>query len=99
MATLEEKTVRTIKAQQVTPEAFAPFGEVISKEGRERLPINLYGDRANVYYPIPFESDQPVEFLLTNCRLREFRVLFMERHVELTQTFVPLSGNPFLIVV
>lgn len=89
----------TIEAEQLTRESFAPFGDVLSKDGLERLPIDLYGDRANVYVPSAFESDQPTEFLFTNCRLREFRVIFMERHVELTQSFIPLRGDPFLIVV
>ena len=79
------KTIE-IPAQALTREDFAPFGDVISKDGLERLPIDIYGDAANVYVPSDFESDQPTEFLLTNCRLREFRVLFMERHVELTRT-------------
>ena len=92
------KTIE-IPRQALTREDFAPFGDVISKDGLERLPIDIYGDAANVYVPSDFESDQPTEFLLTNCRLREFRVLFMERHVELTQTFIPLRGDPILIVV
>jgi ureidoglycolate lyase len=47
----------------------------------------------------PFESDQPVEWLITRLRFREFRVRFLERHHELTQTFIPLGGAPFISVV
>lgn len=99
MSVREDTTVTTIQAETLTREAFAPFGDILSKDGLERLPIDIYGDRANVYVPSAFESDQPTEFLLTHCRLREFRVIFMERHVELTQSFIPLRGDPFLIVV
>lgn len=99
MAMRTGATTTEIRAEGLTRDEFAPFGDVISKDGMERLPIDLYGDRANVYVPSAFESDQPTEFLLTNCRLREFRVIFMERHVELTQTFIPLRGDPFVIVV
>ncbi len=91
--------VRTVRAELLTREAFAPFGEVLGLEGLERLPIDIYGDRIDVYRPGVFESDQPVEFLLTRNRLREFRVHFLERHVELTQTFVPLAGHPFILAV
>lgn len=91
--------VWTVKAEPLTREAFAPFGEVLGLEGLERLPIDIYGDRIDVYRPGVFESDQPVEFLLTRNRLREFRVHFLERHVELTQTFIPLAGHPFILAV
>ncbi len=94
-----EPAVRTIKAQLLSREAFAPFGDVLSAEGLRRLPIELYGDRIDVYRPALFESDQPVEFLLTRSKLREFRVSFLERHLELTQTFIPLGGHPFIAVV
>ena len=94
-----EPSIRSIKAQLLTREAFTPFGDVLSAEGLLRLPIELYGDRIDVYRPALFESDQPVEFLLTRSKLRDFRVIFMERHLELTQTFIPLAGHPFIAVV
>lgn len=91
--------VRTIKAELLTRKAFAPFGEVLSLEGLDPLPIELYGDRIDVYRPGYFESDQPVEFLLTRSKIREFRVIYIERHLELTQTFIPLARHPFISVV
>src|SRR5262249_21022330 len=94
-----EPSVRTIKAQLLTREAFAPFGDVLSSEGLRRLPIELYGDRIDVYRPALFESDQSVEFLLTCSRIREFRVIFIERHLELPQSFIPFGGHPFIAVV
>jgi ureidoglycolate lyase len=101
MATKAEAkhALRTIKAEPLTREAFAPFGDVLSMEGLRRLPIELYGDRIDVYRPALFESDQPVEFLLTRSKLREFRIIFIERHLELTQSFIPLGGHPFIAVV
>jgi ureidoglycolate lyase len=93
------QAVRTIVAEPLTREAFAPCGDVISAEGHDRLPVNYYGDRMDVYKAGPFESDQPVEFLLTVTRIRDFRVTFLERHMELTQTFIPLAGHPFIIAV
>jgi ureidoglycolate lyase len=91
--------VRTITAEPLTPEAFAAFGQVLTTEGQERLPIDTYGGTIDVYRPARLESDQPVEFLVSRSRLREFRVLFLERHVQLTQTFVPLDGHAFVSVV
>jgi len=91
--------VKTIQAETLTRKAFAPFGDVLSAEGLERLPIDFYGDRINVYRPGFFESDQPVEFLVTHSKIREFRVHWLERHLQLTQTFIPLAGHPFITVV
>ena len=91
--------IRTIRAERLTREAFAPFGDVLSIDGLDPLPITLYGDNIRVYRPALFESDQPVEFLMSRAKFREFRVIFIERHLELTQTFIPIGGNPFLFVV
>jgi len=90
--------VRSIVARPITAESFAPFGEVITIEGRPRLPIDLYGESVDVYRA-DFHSDRPIEWLLTSMRVREFRVHWLERHMELTQTFIPLGGNPFVLAV
>ena len=43
MATVDAGTeVKYLQVEPLTREAFAPFGDVLSVEGRERLPINLY---------------------------------------------------------
>jgi ureidoglycolate lyase len=91
--------VRTIVAEPLTTEAFAPFGEVLTLEGQERLPIDLYGDRIDVYRPALIHADTPIEWLLVYLRLREFRIHFLERHEELAQAFVPLAAHPFISVV
>jgi ureidoglycolate lyase len=90
---------RTITAELVSPEAFAPFGHVIGVDGQERLPHNIYGDSFDAYRPAAIEADTPLEWLLVYSRLREFRVLFLERHQLLGQAFIPLGGQPFISVV
>jgi ureidoglycolate lyase len=101
MATAVETEVVTITAEPITPEAFAPFGTVLSAEGQERLPIDLYGDRVNVFRPAPLDADptQPMEWLYTENRIREFRVLFLERHMQLAQAFIPMGGDPIISCV
>jgi len=90
--------VKTVTIKLLTREAFAPFGEVLAVDGLERLAVDIY-DEIDVYRAGKFESDQPVEFLLTRLRLREFRVIFLERHLELTQTFIPFANDPFILAV
>lgn len=103
MTAYQETQIKTevhyIKVKPITREAFAPFGDVLTQEGLVPLDIKLYGDRIDTYRPAYFESDQPVEFLLTQSRIREYKVIFLERHLQLTQSFIPLAGNPFISVV
>jgi ureidoglycolate lyase len=87
-----------INAQPLSVEAFAPFGVILSPEGRERLPINTYGDKLDLYREA-FETNQPIEWLIAHFRKRDFSALFLERHAQLSQTFVPLGGKAFLMVV
>ena len=90
--------VRTVKAEHLTLEGFAPFGEIIGPEGHERLPIELYGGTVDAY-AIPIEADEPFEFLFNRLRYRGMRIQFLERHLGLTQAFLPLDGRAFVQVV
>jgi ureidoglycolate lyase len=93
------EAVKTITAEVLTREAFAPFGEILTLEGEDRLPIDLYGDRIDVFRPALIHADTPIEWLLVRSRIREFRVHFLERHEDLAQAFIPLAGHPFVSVV
>ena len=93
-----ETLTQTIKAERLTKENFAPFGVVLSPEGRERLPINSYGDKADIFKE-GFETDRPTEWLIVRFKDRGNKVLYVERHFHLTQTFIPLGGTDFLMVV
>ena len=92
------KIQRTLKAEPLTPEAFAPFGVVLSPAGRERLPVNTYGDKLNLFRE-PFESDQPIEWFIVQGHRRDMSALFLERHMLLTQAFIPMNGDAFVTVV
>jgi ureidoglycolate lyase len=69
----------------------------LTETGRKRLPINTYGDKFDLYRE-DFASDQPIEWFIVNGRPRWNGVLFVERHMQLTQTFIPM-GKPVLTVV
>lgn len=91
-------TRKMLTVETVTPENFAPFGVVLTEQGRTRLPINTYGDKLDLYRE-GFQSDQPIEWFIVNGRPRWNGVLFLERHLQLTQTFIPLGGKPFYTVM
>lgn len=97
----EQKPIHTrlqLKVETLTPAAFAPFGTVLTEAGRDRLPINTYGDKLDLYRET-FESDQPVEWFIVRGKKRWNGVLFLERHMQITQTFIPIGNAPFLTVV
>ena len=85
-------TVRDLEPLYPTPETFAPFGHLLTPEGRRRLPINTYGDSLDLYRE-GFETDQPIEWFIFDGRPRGTGVLFLERHRQLSQTFIPEIGR------
>jgi ureidoglycolate lyase len=90
----------TVVARPLRVAAFEPFGDVISMDTADVMEIQLYDEDVIQSGPAAaFESDQPVEFLISRSNIRDFEVRAMERHVELTQTFVPLNGDPFVMAV
>ncbi len=98
MATVEAGTeVKYLQVEKLTPEAFAPHGDVLSTEGRDRLPIDLYPG-VDVFRA-DFSTNRPMEWLLTRNKVRDFKVEFLERHMELTQAFISLDGLPFIQIV
>lgn len=87
-----------IAVQPLTAEAFAPFGTLLSPEGRSRLPVNTYGDALDLYRE-GFETDQPIEWFIVQGKPRPMEALFLERHRQITQAFIPLGGQGFILLV
>ncbi|UYG07017.1 ureidoglycolate lyase [Halomonas sp. M4R1S46] len=92
-----------LEARPLTPEAFAPFGDVIDTRASDYFHINagrtrryhdlarveILGDQARALISI-FVS-QPVEVPL--------ELSFLERHPQGSQAFVPMHEERFLVVV
>lgn len=92
-----------LKAQPLSAEAFADFGDVIERNDAKSFPINAgrtqrhhdlasvetLGDQARALVSI-FVS-QPVTLPL--------KLAFLERHPQGSQAFMPLHGERFLVVV
>ena len=93
----------TIKARPLDAMAFAPFGDIIDKARGEKIAINdgrcvRYHDLARAEAVgedgailINIFSSQPVNLPLALTRV--------ERHPLGSQAFMPLSANPFLVIV
>lgn len=89
--------------EALTPEAFAPFGDVIeASDDREHFTINAgtterYHDLASVE-PGP-EGRVILSIFRGQPRQLPFVVRMMERHPLASQAFIPMSGRPYLVVV
>jgi ureidoglycolate lyase len=80
-ATADVKTV-TVKAQPLTPEAFAPYGRVVQVERQ----------------PLLMETGKFTARLMTVKRVPEV-IDHINMHTDHSQMFVPLSGNPLVVIV
>ncbi|MBO6562302.1 MAG: ureidoglycolate lyase [Nisaea sp.] len=93
---------RTITAQPLTAEAFAPYGEVLEAAGAPDYMINAglcgrYHDRARP------ETDAEGKVTLSIGRSDAvslpLSLKMMERHPDGSQAFVPMNGTRFLVIV
>jgi ureidoglycolate lyase len=86
-------TVLTARPLERT--AFAPFGQVLAHQPGDPLRNNfaaaLVSDRAGARPNLRVQRTAPTALPLT--------VRVIERHRHSSQTFAPLSGSPYLVVV
>ena len=95
--------MRRVTPKPLTPEAFAPYGEVISaREGVEQYPIN-YGatTRFNDLAAIDTDIDggRTIVSLFRSKPLVPAVLKVMERHPLGSQAFLPVNGRPYLVAV
>jgi ureidoglycolate lyase len=92
-----------LKAEPLTAEVFAPFGDVIQTAGRAPRVINegtceRFDDLASV--DVLANGGRPLMSIFKAApRPLPFEVRVLERHPLSSQAFYPLDGVPFLVVV
>lgn len=91
----------SITIQPLTAAAFAPFGDVLDIAGEPDKIINQgmcgrYHDRATLDF-----ADGRAGISLFNAQPRKFPITLdmMERHPDGSQAFIPMSMDPFVVVV
>jgi ureidoglycolate lyase len=91
-----------ITTEPLTPEAFAPFGDVLDAVGAPDRIINQglcgrYHDRAR----LDFGRDGRAGLSIFNAEPRAlpYRLDMVERHPDGSQAFVPMHRLPFLVIV
>ena len=92
--------IKMLNVVDATPESAAKYGPILGYDPDvEPVPIDFYGGAVKVHRVVDFVSDEQTELPLVTVQRRLNEVRWMERHFKHTQTFVPLSGAPFVVVM
>ena len=102
LATNHEAPAGRIVAGTLDAGAFTPFGDVIDASGQPREFINggaceRFDDRARL--SVDAAGRLGVSVFASRCYTLPVTVVFLERHPLASQAFLPLSADPFLVVV
>ncbi len=91
---------RTLVAKPATPEALAPFGQILGSAANvETNAPGFYEGKVRTCNPVDFQSDDDTALTLATIDRRPLEVRYMEQHFKHTQTFIPLGGKPFVAVL
>lgn len=92
----------TLRAEPLTAEGFAPFGEVIETAGRQAEQINQGTTEkfADLLTLVAGQGGRPaVHLYRTQPARHPIEVRLLERHRLGSQAFIPLHNRPFPVVV
>ncbi|MEO0682086.1 MAG: ureidoglycolate lyase [Pseudomonadota bacterium] len=89
----------TLRAEPLTAEAFAPFGDVIAPDPARAFAINDgWTDRHHALAQADLEGG-PAILSIFRGRARPLAADLLERHPHGSQAFFPLGGHAWLTVV
>ena len=91
---------QTLRTQPLTPEAFAPYGDVLAATGAPDKIINQglcgrYHDLAALDFS---DGRAGISLFKAEPRSLPHTLDLLERHPEGSQAFLPMSLDPFLVV-
>jgi ureidoglycolate lyase len=91
---------KKLQATLATLESIEPYGQLISTDRDVSNHIgDFYEGAVRVHDPISFSSDDDTCLSLTSVDPRPLEVTYLERHFKHTQTFIPLGGKPYMVVL
>lgn len=93
----------SIRTQPLTAGAFAPYGDVIAAEGEPTMMINRgmcgrHHDLATLDFA-GTDARAGISLFKAVPRSFPYDLDMMERHPEGSQAFLPMTDNPFLVIV
>lgn len=85
---------------KATTDSLRGYGQIIGEPNNSiRDKIDFYGNNVVVAQPAEFHGNDDLCLNLVSFRQRPLDVQWMEYHTKHTQTFIPLSGKPFYMVL
>ncbi|MCZ6636829.1 MAG: ureidoglycolate lyase [Alphaproteobacteria bacterium] len=84
-----------VTVEPLTPETFAPFGEVVGPTAAETVSLGAYFQ----LWRNAFDVEGGIELMFGRYLYRPMRFYKMERHLAVTQSFLPLDGGRSVMVV
>lgn len=92
---------RVVHIAPLTAQAFAPFGDVLEVSGAPDKIINQgqcgrYHDRAVLDFA---DGRAGISLFDANPRTLPYQLDMVERHPQGSQAFIPMSHQPFLVIV
>lgn len=92
--------VKTLRAIPATPDTLAPFGYWLGRDAPvDSTRSDFYGETVELRKPAQFVGDDTLDITVATVHRRPLRVSWLERHFLHTQTFIPLGGRPFVMVL
>ncbi|WP_407304746.1 ureidoglycolate lyase [Acinetobacter sp.] len=93
--------MQTVKIQPLTAGAFLPYGEVIACQGNHYFHINeQQTERYHALAEVETDAKAGLSiFRNIQATAIPFEISMLERHPLGSQTFIPMQGQQFLIIV
>lgn len=80
--------------------SIAPYGRLVAADMAQTPRSSaFYGDKVELWSLPGFQTDADSCLSVARTHPRPNEVIWMERHFKHTQTFVPLGGQPFVMVL
>ena len=88
-----------LPVHEADPAALAPYGRLLTHDELTANIAPFYDGAVVTSRPVAYECEGPTELSLARVQPRAPRVRFLERHFRHTQSFLPLGGKPFVLVM
>jgi ureidoglycolate lyase len=100
VAVMDQPKLKVLKAIPATAENLKGYGYLMADpSGIDRDKIDFYGKEVRVTQPAKFRGNDDMCLNLVTFQPRDLTVRWMEFHTKHTQTFIPLAGKPFYMVL
>jgi len=88
--------MNALKVEIATAESVKPFGALVGSQDGVQKFMNFDGIQI---FKIPFDLKEESELIVCKVDRRPMRLTMMERHFKHTQTYIPMDGKPFIMIL